>query len=82
MCLIFVDIVCDTRSILITVSQYMKLVTMFTENPIRTNAAFFIVAGPKMVESVQHVFVDMRQILNKATRRIITVFFATPTPKQ
>lgn len=62
------DIVCDldiftkASSMLDTVSQYVKIVMMFTEDQIRTNAACIIVACPNMVERIQHVFGDMGQI--------------------
>lgn len=62
------DNVCDLNisakasSMLYTVSQYVKIVMMFTEDPIRTNAACIIVACPNMLERIQHVFADMGQI--------------------
>lgn len=46
------DIVCDLNisakasSMLETVSQYVTIVMMFTEDPIRTNAACIVVACP------------------------------------
>ena len=59
------DIVCDldisakASSMLDTVSYYVKIVMMFTEDPIRTNAACIVVACPNMVERIQHVFGEM-----------------------